>query len=218
VGKSLVARLLAQHFIDRGLPFTGFDTDRSHGALMRFYSGYASPVLVDRYEALDAIVEAAVATPGQRVLVDLAAQTHDPLVQWMDDSGVLDLAAESGVLLRYWHVMDSGRDSVDLLARLLDRFGERLNYVLVLNQLRGSDFGALERSGQLARALALHARIVRLKHLHDAVLVKIDASDSSFWAARQAGAEDRARLGLMERQRLKLWLAHAAAEFDAVGV
>ena len=81
VGKSLVARLLAQHFIDRGVAFTGFDTDRSHGALMRFYSGYASPVLVDRYEALDAIVEAAVATPGQRVLVDLAAQAHDPLVQ-----------------------------------------------------------------------------------------------------------------------------------------
>ena len=81
VGKSLVARVLAQYFIDRDMPFLGFDTDRSHGALMRFYAGYASPVLVDRYEALDAIVEAAVDQPGRRVLVDLAAQTHDPLVQ-----------------------------------------------------------------------------------------------------------------------------------------
>ncbi len=216
VGKSLVARLLAQHFIDRGLAFTGFDTDRSHGALMRFYSGYASPVLVDRYEALDAIVEAAVAAPGQRVLVDLAAQTHDPLVQWMNDSGVLELAAESGVVLRYWHVMDSGRDSVDLLARLLDRFGARLNYVLVLNQLRGDDFGQLERSGQLARALALGASVVRLRHLQDAVLTKIDASNSSFWAARQGTPGEGAKLGLMERQRLKLWLAHASAEFAAL--
>ena len=49
VGKSVVARLLAQHFIDHNLPFTGFDTDRSHGALMRFYKDYASPVLVDRF-------------------------------------------------------------------------------------------------------------------------------------------------------------------------
>jgi hypothetical protein len=216
VGKSLVARLLAQHFIDRGIAFTGFDTDRSHGALMRFYAGYASPVLVDRYEALDAIVESAVAAPGQRVLVDLAAQTHAPLVQWMDDSGVLELAAESGVAIRYWHVMDAGRDSVDLLERLLDRFGARLDYVLVLNQLRGDDFGQLERSGQLARALALGARVVRLKHLQDAVLRKIDAADSSFWAARQAAGSEGPKLGLLERQRLKLWLAHAAAEFDAV--
>ena len=41
VGKSLMARVLAQYLIDRQLPFLGFDTDRSHGALMRFYSAYA---------------------------------------------------------------------------------------------------------------------------------------------------------------------------------
>jgi len=218
VGKSLVSRLLAQHFIDRGVPFTGFDTDRSHGALMRFYAGYASPVLVDRYEALDAIVESAVATPGQRVLVDLAAQTHAPLVQWMDDSGVLELAADAGVVVNYWHVMDAGRDSVDLLERLLDRFGSRLAYVLVLNQLRGDDFDQLQRSGQLARALALGARVVRLKHLQDAVLRKIDAADASFWAARQAAGNEGPKLGLLERQRLKLWLGHVSTEFIAAGI
>jgi len=36
VGKSLVSRLLAQYFIDHSVPFLGFDSDRSHGALMRF--------------------------------------------------------------------------------------------------------------------------------------------------------------------------------------
>jgi len=30
VGKSVAARVLAQYFIDRKKPFTGFDTDRSH--------------------------------------------------------------------------------------------------------------------------------------------------------------------------------------------
>ena len=45
VGKSMVARLIAQYLIDRQLPFVGFDTDRSHGALLRFYADYASPVL-----------------------------------------------------------------------------------------------------------------------------------------------------------------------------
>ena len=110
VGKSLVARLLAQHFIDHETPFVGFDTDRSHGSLMRFYAGYASPVLVDRYEALDQLIESAVAQPGRRVLVDLAAQTHEPLVRWMDESGVLDMADLSGITLQYWHVMDAGRD------------------------------------------------------------------------------------------------------------
>lgn len=214
VGKSMVSRLLAQYFIDQQIPFTGFDTDRSHGSLLRFYADYASPVLVDRYEALDRIVEAAVEQPGRRVIVDLAAQTHDPLVKWMDESGVLDMADLSGIAIHYWHVMDSGRDSVDLLARLLDRFGQRVHYVLVKNQLRGDDFGQLERSGQLERATGLGAKVVELRRLHDAVVQKIDARNASFWQARNVTAIDGPGLGLMERQRLKLWLAHAFGEIE----
>jgi hypothetical protein len=216
VGKSVVARLLAQYMIDHDMPFLGFDTDRSHGALLRFYAGYASPVIVDRYEALDAIMEAAVAQPDRRVLVDLAAQTYEPLVRWMDDSGVLDLASETGVAVQYWHVMDTGRDSVDLLARLLDRFGSSLNYVLVRNQLRGQDFSMLEASGQQDRALGLGAKVVTIKRLHEAAINKIDASNSSFWSARQV--DDSGALGVMDRQRLKTWLRDANQQLDAAQV
>ncbi len=212
VGKSVVARLLAQHFIDNQVPFLGFDTDRSHGSLLRFYSGYASPALVDRYEALDRIIESAVDQPGRRVLVDLAAQTHEPLVKWMEESGVLDMAELSGIALHYWHVMDSGRDSVDLLERLLNRFGQRLNYVLVCNELRGDDFSLLEQSGQLDRAKGLGAKVLRLKRLHDAVMQKIDARNASFWSAAQSSGSAGPGLGLMERQRLKMWLSHAKAQ------
>ncbi len=218
VGKSMVARLLAQYFIDHAMPFVGYDTDRSHGALLRYYTGYASPVLADRYEALDAIVESAAEQPGRRVLVDLAAQTHAPLVKWMDESGVLDLAELNGMAIHYWHVMDSGRDSVDLLARLLDQFGARLRYVLVKNQLRGDDFSLVEKSGEQARAVAFGARVIALKHLHDPVVQKIDAANASFWAARNVTDKSGPGLGMMERQRLKMWLAHAMAEIDKVQV
>jgi hypothetical protein len=214
----MVSRLLAQYFIDHEIPFVGFDTDRSHGSLLRFYADYASPALTDRYEALDAIVETAIEHPGRRVLVDLAAQTQEPLVRWMDESGVLDMADLSGIQLNYWHVMDSGRDSVDLLKRLLDRFGQRVHYVIVKNQLRGDDFGQLERSGELDRALGLGARVMELKKLHEAVVQKIDARNSSFWAARNGGAIDGPGLGLMERQRLKLWMNHAFDAIARVGV
>ena len=218
VGKSMVARLLAQYFIDHEMPFVGFDTDRSHGALLRYYAGYASPVLADSYEALDAIVESAAEQPGRRVLVDLAAQTHAPLVQWMADSGVLDLADVNGITVYYWHVMDPGRDSVDLLARLLDQFGPRLRYVLVRNQLRGDDFSQLDKSGEQARALAFGAQVISFKHLHDPVVNKIDAANASFWSAKNNTGKDGPGLGMMERQRLKMWLAHAMAEIDKVAV
>ena len=91
VGKSLMSRVLAQYMIDHELTFLGFDTDRSHGALMRFYAGYASPVAIDKIESLDAIVEAAVDQPGRRILVDLAAQTLNEWVKRDEiDSGTRD--------------------------------------------------------------------------------------------------------------------------------
>ena len=216
VGKSLVSRILAQYLIDHERPFLGFDTDKSHGALMRFYAGYASPIVVDRYESLDAIVEAAAEQPDRSILVDLAAQTQDALTQWMDESGLLELSSEMGIALTYWHVMDSGRDSVDLLKKLLDRFGSRLNYVLVQNQIRGDNFDILEASGEKQRALSLHARIIHIKRLHEASMVKIDGHSSSFWSATQRA--DEHALGILERQRVKLWLRHAYGEIDTLHV
>lgn len=218
VGKSLVSRVLAQYFIDRGLPFLGFDTDRSHGALLRFYADFASPVVIDRQESLDRIVEAAAEDPQRRVLVDLAAQTQPALTAWIEDSGLLDLAAELGLTLTYWHVMDAGRDSVDLLTQLLDQFGGRMKLVLVLNEIRGDDFELLAASGQLERAQALGAQVVRLRHLNDGTMHKIDGHSTSFWAAVNHSERAATGLGLLERQRVKVWLQRVYEEIDRVGV
>jgi hypothetical protein len=214
VGKSVVARILAQYFIDRQIPFLGFDTDMSHGSLRRFYSEYAQPVAIDRYEGLDSIVEAAAEQPERRLIVDLAAQTHQFMAQWMDDSELLEIREELGIAPTLWHVMDSGRDSADLLGTLLDRFGDRLPLVVVLNEVRGNDFTILESSGALTRAREAGAKTVALPRLADTTMQKIDAHNSSFWAASQRGGKDGLAFGLLERQRVKNWLRAAYDEID----
>jgi hypothetical protein len=215
VGKSMVARLLAQYFIDHSLAFTGFDADRAHGALLRFYAGYASPVQVDEYASLDAIIEAASSQPERRILVDLAARTGEPLTRWMDESQLLAVAAELNLHIRYWHVMDSGRDSVDLLRQLFERHQSRLNYVVVQNQLRGSDFRLFDESGLAAQAQAYHASIISIPQLNESTMIKIDAASSSFWAAIQDN-DQTTGLAVLERQRLKSWLQCAFAAIAPV--
>ncbi|PPD04792.1 MAG: mobilization protein [Methylobacter sp.] len=216
VGKSVMARLLAQFMIDNGIPFIGFDTDRSHASFLRFYKDYASPAIIDDYQSLDKIFEAALADPDRRVVVDLAAQTHFPLSRWIDDSGVLDLVNELDMKITYWNVMDSGKDSVDLLGKLLDQFSYRLNYVLVMNQLRDSDFNAFEFSGLKERALDLNAKVMVLKRLHAPVMSKIDMHNLSFWAAKNKPAEGPGNLGMLERQRIKVWLRQAYDELSTI--
>jgi len=215
VGKSVVARLMAQYCIDHALLFRGFDTDESHGALERFYTDYSAPVRVESYASLDQLVEAAAAQEC-RVLVDLAAQTHSYLARWLSDSALLESAGELGLSLCYWHVMDSGRDSVALLGRLLDTYGGKIPIVRVLNELRGESFDILDDSPENARAQALGLRRVRIRHLADATMQKIDRYSASFWAAVNATDRDLGALGLLERQRVKVWLARAFEEIGPV--
>ena len=107
------------------MPFTGFDTDRSHTSFTRFYADYASPVVVDTYEGLDLIVgnfeDPPVLGKPKSVIVDLAAQTAAPLARWIKDSDVLSVLGEMGVTVNFWHMADAGKDSVDLLDRLIYR-------------------------------------------------------------------------------------------------
>ena len=213
VGKSLVARLLAQYFIDHSIAFSGFDADRANGALLRFYADYSAPVQVDQYESLDTIIEAATDRPERRILVDLAAQAGEPLTRWMDESQLLAVAPELNLHIRYWHVMDSGRDSVELLRQLFDQHQSRLHYVVVQNHLRGGDFHIFNASGLAARAQEYDAGVIAIGRMHDSTMNKIDAASSSFWAATQDN-DQVTGLGVLERTRLKSWL-HAA--YQAIG-
>ena len=215
VGKSLLARVLAQHFIDRNLPLIGFDTDRSHGALLRYYADYAAAMPLEAGDSLDRVIEAAAEQPGRRVLVDLAAQTQIELLRWLEETGAADLAAELGVGMNYWHVMDNGRDGTHLLGRWLDGPGARLPLILVLNEVRGERFEILAASGLLERAKANGARVLYLRKMPEAPLQKIDAEGTSFWAALNPGTTT---LKLLDRQRVKLWLQRTSADLDALGV
>jgi hypothetical protein len=136
----------------------------------------------------------------------------------MDESGVLEATEELGATFTYWHVMDSGKDSVDLLAKLFDRFGSRLNYVLVLNQVRGDNFTIFNESGERARATELKAKVITLKRLHEPVIAKIDAGSTSFWAAKNRSTTEVKGLGLLERQRVKLWLRAAYEQIDTAEI
>jgi hypothetical protein len=221
VGKSVLSRVLAQYFIDKDRPFIGFDTDRSHTSFTRFYADYASPVIVDSFEGLDAIAAAFEnddsdsAVPN--VIVDLAAQTATPLARWIKDSDVFTVLADMGITVNFWHVADAGKDSVDLLGRLVNTFESGPNYFVVKNFGRGSDFSQLDNSAALEKAIALGARVVNLAQLHEASMRKIDRQNASFWAAIHTRSETDG-LGLLERQRVKHWLKKTYETFDALPI
>ena len=218
VGKSVMSRVFAQYCIDRGVPFQGFDSDRSHGSFMRFYQGYAEHVGLEDFQSLDQLAEAALRGKGRQVIVDLAAQSSSSLRGWMDDTGVLELFHEAGVAVNCWHLLDDGRDSLEMLGRLMDDFGPQVRYVIVLNHGRGARFDAFHASPQRIRAQELGARILELPKLHEGSMRQVDHSNSSFWSAVNPAENGDQLLGILDRQRVKVWLRKVYGELDSLGL
>lgn len=214
VGKSVLSRLLCQLLIDQGREFVAFDGDGSHPALLRYYAGYSRPVDIHRFESCDGILLAALR--GAPVVVDLPAQSDAPIGRWLDESGVSALAAEAGLRVVRWQVMDDGKDSLRLLAPLLTQRAPAVDFLVVRNHGCGRDFGWMEGSPELEAARAAGAVFVDLPGLHAPTMSKIDRIDASFWAACHNGEQTGGLcLNLVERNRVQIWLQRAQAALTA---
>ena len=213
VGKSFVARLLAQFMVDSSRPFVGFDTDRSHATFSRFYSQFTPKLTVDDYESLDQIVEFAEENPNCNIIVDLAAQTSAKINEWAADCDMYELMDALGYQVYIWHIMDDSADSMYLLDKQLSALTHpKLQWVVVENHGRGNGFKNFEHSATYQKAKARNARIILLAKLHESLTQKIDFNNYSFWAA----ANSRQCMKLTESQRVRVWLQHAYGQIKAL--
>src|SRR5579862_4919705 len=85
VGKSVVARLLAQWCVDRAAPFAAIDADSSHGTLLRSYGDFTQPVDLEVFSSADEIVNRALGAE-RTVVVDLPAQSGRLLERWIESA------------------------------------------------------------------------------------------------------------------------------------
>lgn len=212
VGKSMTARILCQLLIDRQTSFRAFDADRSHPTLSRYYGDFCEPVDTNVFDDLDRIVTALEAGP-QTIVVDLPAQSDHRLYRWLNESGVAELCAELGFRLVRWHVMDDGKDSLNLLASLMGNPLPETDYVIAQNLGRGREFDWINASPITAKALRMGAKRVQIPELHASTMSKIDRIDASFWAAVHNEDESLGPcLNVVERSRVKVWLRRAYEE------
>lgn len=211
VGKSMTSRLLAQYLIDAGTSFIGLDSDQSHGTFSRFYSEYASPLVVDDYDSLDQLVLLAQENPDYDLIIDLAAQTSARLGKWIEESDSLSLFQEIGSQVYLWHVLDDGADSVNLLNGLLNRYPQEfIKFVVVSNLGRGECFDHFEQSSTYKKAKDRDATFMTLTKLQPQLAARLDFNNTSFWAA----ANNSDVMNIIERSRVRTWLKNNYQQFD----
>lgn len=215
VGKSVMARLLAQYWIDRNVAFAGVDADLSHGALVRHYADFSQYVDLASNDSADQILDRALGAE-RRVLVDLPAQSAKTLDAWLSGANVLALARELGAPITFWYVTDGGYASVSQIEKALHHYGDRVSHIVVRNHGRSKDFSQLAASDAVSKLRELSGKLMDLPELDPSAMYKLDGRGTSFWAAANA-SEGSGALKPLERQRVKLWLARAYAELDSLG-
>lgn len=121
-----------------------------------------------------------------------------------------------GVTVNFLHVADPGRDSVDLRGRLIKTFETSPNYFCSkpATRLRFLSDGKVTCIGKSA---ILDVRIVTLKQLHQSSRREIRRQNASFLATINNRTEPEA-LGLLKRQRVKMWLKKTYDTFDTLPV
>jgi hypothetical protein len=212
VGKSVVARLLSQYFLDRSLPFAAIDADNSHATLLRTYKDFTQPVDLEVFSSADEIVNRALGAE-RTVVVDLPAQSAKALERWIESADVIRFAREAGIPITLWHVTDGSFDSIRVLERILDRWDDSFRYVAVKNHGRAKDFSLFDESDGRRKLELRGGRVLDLPELDSATMARIDRVGASFWAAANNAEGDQV-LAPLQRQRTRLWLDRC---YDALG-
>ena len=134
VGKSLVARTMIQYCLDKNFPMIAVETDRSNPDVAGIYKGVCQYAVFSENERqadrADRVFEMAVEKP---VIVNLAAQAHRAVKDWIDKNHLMEIAPEHGVKFCKWFVCNGGYDSVNLFVQSLNSYDSRMHHVLVRN-------------------------------------------------------------------------------------
>jgi hypothetical protein len=215
VGKSLVVRTKIQYHLDKKKPFVAVETDRSNPDVAGVYKGLCQYAVLTENEKhadrADRIFEMAMERP---VIVNLAAQSHRAVFDWIERNQLLDLGSEHGVNFCKWFVCSGGYDSINLFTQSLTSYDSRMRHILVRNWGVCDDWEHVEEDEQLQKLIRKYkVKVIDFPKLAYRERNIIDRSRLTF-----AEAREYKEFGVISKQRVANFLKAAYAAFDSVEV
>ena len=216
VGKSFFLRAFVQYLLDRDYSFTVFDTDRNNPDVYRCYKNII-PIKLAIFSEATKYEDSANSIFNNAIdfttLVNLPAQVYEPLKLWIYNNELLEVGKEVGVRFHFWHVTDAGYDSLQLLKKTLKLYQHHVDYTVVKNYGRATDFEAMMSDSELQELLEQYAvpTIALPCFIGSTLRNTIDAESLSFGEAL-----NNKELGVIQKQRIRKFLRESYRELDTV--
>ena len=214
VGKSLVARTKVQYCLDRNLPFVAVETDRSNPDVAGIYKGICQYAVFTEDERqadkADRIFEMAIDKP---VIVNLAAQSHRPVFDWIERNQLILLGSEHGVSFCKWFVCNGGYDSVNLFVQSINSYESRMQHILVRNLGVCDEWDQVESDEAVQKLIKKYkVKVIDFPKLAYREGYVINQKRLTF-----AEAREYKDFTIMGRQRVVNFLKAAYSAFDECG-
>ncbi len=214
VGKTTVARVVADFLTVRDLAFKAFDAEGATGQLLRFHPEETSGVDVADAAGIAPVLDYLMEGSGRKIaLVDLGARSGEDLKAWLYRGGALEEAEGGQLGVTVVYVLGGAIDSVGHLKECYNALGRDVNYVVVRNFGVAGKFDVYDQSNIRKDLQAAGAREIALPALDGSVYQAVDRASISFssFAEGQNGS-----FGFTERRYARTWLRECFAALDEV--
>lgn len=214
VGKTTVARVIADFLNSKDLAFRAFDAEGPTGQLLRFHPNETTAIDVASAASVAPVLDYVMEGNGRRLaLVDLGARTGGDLKSWLYRGGALEEAEAARLGITVVYVLGGAVDSVGHLKECYQELGRETNYVIVKNYGVAEKFEVYDQSNVRADLLGVGAREISVPALDGTVFQSVDRASISFsaFADNQEGT-----FGFTERRYCRTWLRECYAALEEV--
>jgi hypothetical protein len=214
VGKTTVARVLADYLQARKLPFRAYDAEGATGQLMRFHPESTLPIEFTDAASISPVLDHLMDGGNAHLaLVDLGARAGSDLKSWLYRGGALEESAAGRIGVTIVYVLGGAVDSVGHLKECFAALGKDVKYLMVRNLGVASHFGVYEQSHVRQELLSAGAQEMALPALDATVFQSVDRASIPFSAFAESTTGN---FGYTERRYCRTWLRECFAAFDQV--
>lgn len=214
VGKTTVARVIADFLNSRNASFRAFDAEGTTGQLLRFHPTETAAVNVASAASVAPVLDYLMEPGGKRLaLVDLGARSGEDVKSWLYRGGALEEAEASRLGITVIYVLGGAVDSVGHLKECFGALGMDVNYVVVKNFGVAGKFDVYDHSNVRKDLLAAGAREIAIPALDGSVYQSVDRASISFSAFADG---QNGNFGFTERRYCRSWLRECFAALGEV--
>lgn len=214
VGKTTVARVVADYLKSHDQPFRAFDAEGAMGQLLRFHPTEATAIDVGDASSVSPVLDYLMDGGGKRLaLVDLGARSGADLKSWLYRGGALEEAEAGRLGITIIYVLGAAVDSVGHLKECFSALGREVNYVIVKNYGVAVKFDVYDQSKVREDLLKAGAREISSPALDPAVYQSVDKASLPFaaFAENQGGT-----FSYTERRYARTFLRECFVALDEV--